>query len=300
MAATASEPFEPLPFAVPADAAKVVLGDRLFHDPGLSHHRQRSCATCHPLDRGGMDGQARGAGADGTELRNTPTVFNVGFSFFFNWDGSTTTLQAHAEKVLSNPRVMNSRWPELLPALQADADYVRGFTAAYPDGVTPTNVLDALATFERSLVTPNSRFDRYLRGDDSALDRAEQRGYQLFKSLGCVACHQGLNIGGNLFQKFGIFETPMVTQRRTHPRRDASTMNDADRDIYRVPSLRNVAVTAPYFHDGRARTLEEAVDVMAERQLGRRLSRGERDLIVRFLHSLTGEFRGRPVKREMP
>lgn len=296
-AAETAEPFAPLPLAAPENAAKVALGERLFHDPGLSHQSRRSCATCHPLDHGAMDGRTRAEGADGTELRNTPTLFNVGFNFFFNWDGSVTTLEAHAEKVLSNPKVMNGRWPELLAVMRAEPEYTRAFGTAYPDGLTRDNLIDALTSFERSLVTPNSRFDRYLRGEKDALDPAEQQGYHLFKSLGCVACHQGMNVGGNLFQKFGIFGVSKGPHEDVDAGRYAVTQSESDRGVYRVPGLRNVAITAPYFHDGRAPTLEDAVDTMAQRQLGRRLAVKERGLIVRFLNTLTGEYRGQPVTR---
>jgi cytochrome c peroxidase len=158
--------------------------------------------------------------------------------------------------------------------------------------------LDALASFERSLLTPNSRFDRYLRGEQDALTEPEQQGYQLFKSYGCVACHQGINIGGNMYQKFGVFQEPggsrtpaMVVDLGRYQ----ITKVPRDREVFRVPSLRNVAATAPYFHDGRARTIEDAVETMARAQLGRALTPEEIKLIVQFLRTLTGEYHGRPV-----
>ena len=200
---------------------------------------------------------------DSSPARNTPTIFNVGLNAAFNWDGIANTLEAHAEIVLLNPRLMNTTWPELLAKLQADADYVTSFNTAYPEGLTRANVLDALASFERSLLTPNARFDRYLRGEQHALTEPEQQGYRLFKSYGCVACHQGINIGGNMYQKFGVFaeaggeESPGAG---VDLGRYAVTKVPRDREVFRVPSLRNVAVTAPYFHDGRAPTLEDAVD----------------------------------------
>jgi cytochrome c peroxidase len=295
--AETSEPIAPLPFANTDAVVRATLGERLFHDPILSRQGIFSCATCHPLDQGAMDGRSRGMGIEGKQLRNVPTLFNVGFNYYLNWDGSATTLEAHAERLLSNPRVMNNHWPELLARLQAQDEYVRSFAVAYPDGITQANLLDALANFERSLVTPNCRFDRYLRGEHDALDAAEQEGYRLFKSLGCVSCHQGMNIGGNLFQKFGIFGTPDGIQNDTDEGRFIVTHSDRDRGVYRVPSLRNVAVTAPYFHDGRASTLEAAVDTMAKQQLGRQLTANERSLIVRFLQTLTGEYRNKPLSR---
>ncbi|AMK75792.1 MULTISPECIES: cytochrome-c peroxidase [Methylomonas] len=290
------EPLASLPLKVDLNAPRVVLGQRLFHDPQLSDQGQRSCASCHPLDSGGMDGKVRAESADGVSLlRNTPSLFNVSFNYFFNWDGVVTTLEAHTEKVMLNPNIMNAKWPELIERLRAVPDYVDAFSRIYPDGLTKANVVDALSNFERSLVTPNARFDRFLRGDTAALDAEEQQGYRLFNALGCVACHQGVNLGGNLFQKFGIFGTPKGEQDPVDEGRYNVTGNDRDRGVFRVPSLRNVAVTAPYFHDGRAANLEAAVDTMAEHQLGKRLATKQRDAIVKFLNTLTGEYAGRAL-----
>jgi cytochrome c peroxidase len=293
------EPIVPIPLHLALDPKRVALGERLFHDVRLSHNNTQACTTCHPLEHGGMDGRPRAITTNGVlHLRNTPTIFNVGFNASCNWDGIANTLEAHAELVLLNPNLMNMTWPELLAKLHADADYVTSFNTAYPGGLTPANVLDALANFERSLLTPNSRFDRYLRGERHALTAPEQQGYGLFKSYGCVACHQGINIGGNMYQKFGIFED---TGGVADPAavvdlgRYRVTKVPRDRGVFRVPSLRNVAVTAPYFHDGRERTLEDAVETMARVQLGMTLTQEEIGLIVQFLHTLTGEYQGRPV-----
>jgi cytochrome c peroxidase len=289
----------PIPLHLAIDPTRAALGERLFHDVRLSHDNTRSCATCHPLEQGGMDGQPRALTANGIlHLRNTPTIFNVGLNAAFNWDGIANTLEAHAEIVLLNPNLMNTTWPELLAKLQADADYVTSFNTAYSKGLTVANVLDALASFERSLLTPNARFDRYLRGEQDALSEPAQQGYQLFKAYGCVACHQGINIGGNMYQKFGVFAEPGgegSPAAVVDVGRYAVTKVPRDREVFRVPSLRNVAVTAPYFHDGRAATLEDAVDTMAKVQLGRTLTHEEIGLLVQFLHTLTGEYQGQPV-----
>jgi cytochrome c peroxidase len=297
-AAAAQEPITPIPLSLALDPPRVALGERLFHEVRLSHDNTRACATCHPLEQGGMDGRPRALAANGTlPLRNTPTVFNVGLNAAFNWDGIADTLEAHAEIVLLSSNLMNTTWPELLAKLQADPDYVTRFNTTYAGGLTPANVLDALASFERSLLTPNARFDRYLRGERHALTAPEQQGYRLFKSYGCVACHQGMNIGGNMYQKFGIFEETDGESPAAFVDfgRYAVTKVPRDRAVFRVPSLRNVAATAPYFHDGRAPTLEAAVDTMARVQLGRTLTPEEIGLVVRFLHTLTGEYHGRPV-----
>jgi cytochrome c peroxidase len=292
-----SEPIAPVPVSRAADPNRIALGEQLFQDVRLSRDQGRSCATCHPPEHGGMDGRVRALTADGTpHARNTPTIFNVGLSSFFNWDGIADTLEAHTEIVLHNPRLMNITWPEILGRLGADEGYVSRFRAAYPDGLTRPNVVDALARFERSLETPDSRFDRYLRGERDVLTEAERRGYQLFKSYGCVTCHQGINIGGNMFQKFfAVFPDRNLQHPETDQGRYHVTRVPRDRGVFRVPSLRNVAVTGPYFHDGRAPTLELAVDTMARVQLGRALQAEEIDLIVQFLNTLTGRYRGRSV-----
>jgi len=292
----------PIPPPVAEDLRHTQLGERLFHDPQLSHDNQQSCATCHPLDRGGMDGGPRAMALDGqSHLRNTPTIFNIGLNFWFNWDGGAHTLEAHADTLLRNPAVMNTTWPEVHDKLVRDTTYVSAFRAAYVDGLTWKNVVAALASFERSLTTPYSRFDAYLLGEREALTAEEQHGYDLFKSYGCVACHQGMNIGGNMFAKFGVFQSPNESREEVSDNgRFGVTHRPQDMQVFRVPSLRNVAVTAPYFHDGRAPTLAVAVDTMAQVQLGKTLTPEEIDLIVQFLHTLTGEYRGAAVHVPLP
>lgn len=294
------ESIVPLPFTVDQDPAKAALGERLFHDVRLSRDNSLSCATCHQLERGGDDALPRSKTATGNLLhRNAPTVFNVALNSSFNWDGGVPSLEVQAERVLLNPKVMNNTWPELLGKLRADPDYVVTFDALYPEGLSPASVVDALVSFEQSLTTPNARFDRYLRGERQALNGEELKGYELFKGYGCASCHQGMNVGGNLFNKFGVFPDPDALpspREQVDLGRFSVTQIARDREVFRVPSLRNVALTAPYFHDGRARTLKEAVATMARVQLGRRLRPHEIDLIVEFLHTLTGEYRGRPLR----
>ncbi len=201
------------------------------------------------------------------------------FSIPRSVSGSARTLEAQAAASLQNPRIMDSRIDEVVGKLSQDSDLVHQFEVAYGHGPDPASVLDAIATFERSLVTPASRFDRWLAGDRAALSAQQIEGYRLFKSLGCVSCHQGVNVGGNLFQRHGIF----------HP------LARAEPEILRVPSLRNVATTAPYFHDGSAATLDEAVRKMANAQLDLTLTDQQVEEIVAFLRTLTGTSRGRPV-----
>jgi cytochrome c peroxidase len=276
----AVEPITPVPEPPAADPLKVALGERLFGDPRLSRGNTHQCSSCHDLGTNGASRNAQDTALDGSLLSlNTPTVFNSTLGFRFGWEGEFRTLEAQAAASLQNPRIMDSRIEEVVGKLSHDSDLVHQFEAAYAHGPDAPSLLDAIATFERSLVTPNSQFDRWLAGDPSALSAQQLDGYRLFKSLGCVSCHQGVNIGGNLFQRHGIF----------HP------LARAEPEILRVPSLRNVATTAPYFHDGSAPTLDEAVRKMAASQLDLTLTDQQADEIVAFLRTLTGVYHGRLV-----
>jgi cytochrome c peroxidase len=199
--------------------------------------------------------------------------------------------------VVRNPVEMGSKWDEIIRRVSNDPKYKTAFAAAYKDGVTQANIQSALATYERTLITPNSRFDKYLRGDANAITAAEKAGYAKFKQYGCVACHQGVNVGGNMFQKFGVMGN--YFEKRGNPTeadlgRYLVTRVEADKHVFKVPSLRNVALTAPYFHDASAKTLEDAVDVMFRYQLGRVASKEDKEAIVRFLNTLTGELDAKP------
>lgn len=297
-ASVAREPIEPVPLQLNLDHARVRLGEALFRDPRLSRDGRRSCASCHPLDHGGMDSRERAQSNNPSRLlRNTPTIFNVGLNLFYNWDATTETLPEHDDRAIRSDALMAADWPQLLATLRADTSYVEQFKASYPAGIERETVLDALAVYERSLITPNSRFDRFLRGDAAALSTEERNGYGLFKSYGCIACHQGINVGGNLVQRFGVFgDTGSATGSGERDQgRYQTTKDPRDKDVFRVPSLRNVEVTAPYFHDGRAPTLEVAVVTMARVQLGINLSATDTRQIVAFLRTLTGEYGGRPL-----
>ncbi len=295
-----TEPILPIPPVTGLDPAKIALGERLFHDVRLSHNRARSCATCHRVDRSGDDGRPRSLAADGRAYpRNTPTIFNVALNTRYNWDGNQRTLEATSEAALLSPDKMSANWPDLLAKLRSVADDVTAFGEIYNEAPTREHVLDALAVYQRSLRTPNARFDQYLRGRSDALTKAEKQGYQLFKAYGCATCHQGVNAGGNMFQKFGIVPTdgPPRDRDADDPGRLAITGRARDQGVFRVPSLRNVGVTGPYYHDGRIETLAGAVDLMARRQLGKVLVSKEVDLIVQFLHTLTGTYQGKWLMR---
>ena len=294
------EPISPIPLEIGLDPDRVALGKRLFHDTRLSGDGALSCASCHDLDRGGVDRTvySRGAGGRLGEV-NVPTVFNSGFNFRQFWDGRAATLEEQVDGPINSPIEMASSWQQVLDRLRKDADYARDFAAIYPDGVSVENAKDAIATFERSLYTPNSRFDRFLRGDRAALDDDEQAGYRLFKELGCVSCHQGMNIGGNLYEKMGVMEDYFAA-RGNVTRADLGRYNltgvEEQRFEFKVPSLRNVALTAPYFHNGSAATLEDAARMMAKHQLGIALGEERQRLIAAFLRTLTGEYRAGALK----
>ena len=275
------EPIMPLPAEPWLDEARVALGERLFHDPRLSGSGTLSCSSCHDLASNGASGETRDIGDSGDRLAvNTPTVFNVGHSFRLGWEGRFRHLAEHAAALIENPRIMGASLDAVVDRLRADHELAAAFHATYGQLIDAANLIDALVTFERSLVTPDAPFDRWLRGDAGALTDAEIEGYRLFKSTGCAACHQGVAVGANLFQRQGVFG-PLVPPPP---------------DIVRVPSLRNIAATAPYFHDGSAATLEEAVSRMARAQLNASLTGAEVEALVAFLWSLTGEYRGDPVR----
>lgn len=286
------EPIRPLRAPLGLDPALVDLGGKLFHDPRLSGDGTISCASCHSVSEGGDDGLKVGKGIGGATLPiNSPTVLNAGLQIAQFWNGRADTLEAQAAGPITAPAEMGSSFEKVLAVVKGDPEYRASFDRSFPDGVTMPNVLSAIATFERSLVTVGSRFDRWLRGDASALTEVEKEGYALFKSVGCIACHQGQNVGGNMFQRFGIaahyFEDRgSVTE--VDLGRFAVTGEEGDRYVFKVPSLRMVAATAPYLHDGSAETLEKVIAIMGRYQLGRELEGEEIDKISAFLRSLAG------------
>ena len=305
-----NEPIQPIPVHIDLNEKKVLLGEKLFRDVRLSGNKKVACISCHGFDTGGVDRKARSLGVnDQLTLVNTPTVFNSGFNFKLNWDGRHDNLLSHVDGALLNPIKMGGKWEEIMPMLQNSPDYAKAFAKAYPNGITKDNVRDAIATFEQSLYTPNSRFDQFLRGNSNALTQEEKQGYNLFKDYGCVNCHQGINVGANMFQKFGIMgdyfaerEASLLAKRDTVASRENPgkiteadwgrfnvTGQEQDRYVFRVPSLRNVELTSPYFHDGTAETLEQAIGVMAKYQLGRPLTSEQTNLIIQFLKTLTGD-----------
>ena len=293
---TVTGPIQPIPLELELDEARVALGRQLFHEKGLSSDGSISCASCHNLQLAGTDRKRVSSGVGGAVGEvNSPTVFNSGFNFKQFWDGRAETLEEQVNGPLLAEKEMNSNWETAIAFLSANPEYVVSFDEIYPDGITQDNVQDAIAEFERSLYTPNSRFDQYLRGDETAITEQELAGFELFQGLGCVSCHQGANVGGNMFETFGVMDD-YFADRGNVVEADMGRFNvtgrEVDRHVFKVPSLRNVALTPPYFHDGTVRRLPDAVRIMAKYNLGRTLSDEQVDLIVAFLGSLTGEYQG--------
>lgn len=291
-----NEPIQPIPLTIALDQDKVALGKQLFEDVRLSKNNQTSCLSCHSYSTGGTDRKLHPAENKEFGLIENSTVFNSGFNFWLTWNGRFEGFVEQLDNLLQVR--MQSNWQEVLDKLRSDSEYVVAFERKYPDGLTAANVKDAIATFQRSLYTPNSRFDQYLRGNKQAITAAEQKGYQIFKAYGCVSCHQGVNVGGNMFQRFGVMGDYFADRGKIAPvdlGRFNVTHQEADRYVFRVPGLRNVALTPPYFHDGSAQTLEQAIAIMAKYQLGRTLEKEQINVIAKFLRTLTGEYQGKPL-----
>jgi len=291
-----AEPIQPIPVDTSLDPDKIALGSLLFSDSRLSNDNSLSCASCHQLESGGDDGMMTSLSLDGkAHAVNTPTVFNVRFNFRQQWDGAAESLEQQVEHVLHNHMEAGSNWNEFLAKLNNDTSLVAKFEKVYADGITRNNYLDALTEFEKSLVTPNSRFDQYLLGNLEAISDDEKKGYLRFKELGCISCHQGVNVGGNLFQKFGIFYD-YLGERGDIINADYGRINvtnrEVDMHVFKVPSLRNIEVTAPYLHDGKAETLEEVIAIMGKTQIGKTISDEDIVLLASFLKTLTGEYDG--------
>jgi cytochrome c peroxidase len=292
------EPIMPVPQSLNQDTAKANIGRQLFLDVRLSANSSVSCASCHDPQKGGVDGRTRSIGFSGKATTvNTPSVLNAALNFRQFWDGRADSLEDQIDAVVQNPVEMGSSWVDVIAKLSRDPKYLRVFPGSYKDGITKANIQNALATYERTLITPNSRFDKYLRGDRDAITDAEKAGYLKFKQYGCIACHQGVNVGGNMFQKFGVMGDYFAARgspTEADMGRYTVTHETDDQHVFKVPGLRNVALTAPYFHDGAAKTLDAAVEVMFRYQLGRVASRDDKQSIVKFLNTLTGELQAPP------
>jgi len=287
--AASSEPIQPIQPAKITNPAMVELGKKLYFDPRLSKSGFISCNSCHNLSMGGSDNLKTSIGDHWKQGPiNAPTVLNSSLNVAQFWDGRAADLKAQAGGPIANPGEMASSHAlavgvvETIPAYRAEFKQVFG-----SDKVDIDRITVAIAEFEKTLVTPNSRFDKWLKGDKKALSANELAGYKLFKESGCIACHNGPAVGGNSFQKLGVVE-PYKTNNPAEGR-VAVTGKDADRFNFKVPTLRNVEMTYPYFHDGAADTLSQAVNTMGRVQLGKHFTPAENAQIVDFLKTLTGD-----------
>lgn len=297
-----NEAIRPIPDSVPHDAAKAALGEALYHDTRLSADGTVSCATCHGINTGGVDNLkfSEGIGAQMGGI-NAPTTYNAVFNFAQFWDGRAKTLADQAAGPPLNPVEMGcSSFDEIVERLGADEDFAKRFREAYPEGLSQATITDAIAQYESTLLTPNSAFDRYLKGEENALTAEEISGYELFKDMKCATCHAGVNMGGLSYELMGQRQNYFADREMNTASgltdsdngRWAQTKVERDRYRFRTPGLRNIALTWPYYHDGSVNTLEEAVEKMANYQVGRTITPEQIGLITRFLNTLTGEYKG--------
>lgn len=283
------EPIQPIPMSFDWDSAKIELGKKLFFEPRLSRSGWISCNSCHNLSTGGADNLPTSIGHKWLfGPINSPTVLNARFNLAQFWDGRANDLREQAKGPVANPMEMASNHELAVNVLQSIPAYVQWFKEVYRDEkITIDNIADAIAAFEETLTTPNSRFDWWLKDYDDKITDAEKDGYALFKDKGCIVCHNGFGVGGNSFQKFGIAK-PYDKDTQTLGRYNV-TKDEKDKYVFKVPLLRNIELTAPYFHDANTWSLSEAVNTMAEYQLGVTLADDETNRIVAFLKTLTGD-----------
>lgn len=284
-----SEPIQPIAPPKNINRPMAELGKKLFFDPRLSKSGFISCNSCHNLSMGGSDNLTSSIGHKWQEGPiNSPTVLNSSFNIAQFWDGRAKDLKEQAGGPIANPGEMASNHTLAIEILNSIPGYREEFKKVFKkDKIDIDGVTTAIAEFEKTLVTPNSRFDQWLKGKKNALSANELAGYKKFKEFGCVSCHNGAAVGGGSFQKMGLVN-PYVTKNKAIGRAGV-TKSDADRMMFKVPTLRNVELTYPYFHDGAAKTLNEAVTIMAKVQLGRDISKDDASQIVAFLKTLTGD-----------
>jgi cytochrome c peroxidase len=285
---SAKEPIVPIPQTIPHDRQKAALGKELFADPILSKDRTISCLSCHNPANGGSDGQKVSTGIHGLKgSMNSPSVYNSVFNFSQFWNGRAKNLQEQALGPIHNPIEMGLSKEEAVFRLNKDPRYQEAFRKITKrDRISADDITAVIAEYEKTLITPNAKFDLFLKGK-ATLSPSEKEGYTLFKTLGCVTCHNGVNVGGNSFQKMGVI-FPVKRAKNVQDRHNI-TKREIDKLVFKVPTLRNIALTAPYFHDGSVSTLEEAVKKMAFHNLGIELTKEESADLVAFLHTLNGK-----------
>lgn len=288
-----TSPIAPLPLAPPdIDPARIALGRDLFFDRILSPDGQVRCPDCHDLARAGTDGRTHSQAPSRPEGGiNVPGIYNLAWVSRFMWSGRFDSIQGPLTVAMTAAPAMGGDFESAVARVAAEERYEGRFESVYGGAPTEAMLRDALASFVFSLTSPDAPFDRYLRGEEDAIPPLAAEGYRIFRDYGCVSCHQGVNVGGNMFQRFGALRDPFAGRANLTPADMglySSTQREEDRHVFRVPSLRNVALTAPYFHDGSAQTLEEAITVMARHQLGRTLEPEQVAAVAAFLRSLTG------------
>ena len=281
-----AEPITPIPLHVDdIDKQKAKLGKELFFDPILSKDGTIACVSCHVIDDGGDDNLKFSFGIGGQKGNiNSPTVLNARYNIAQFWDGRAKDLKEQVKGPIENPVEMGNSFSNLIKTLKKTS-YKDKFASIYSDGITKENIADAIAEYEKTLITPNSSFDKFLRGDKTAISNKAKKGYELFKSKGCIACHNGINIGSNLYAKVGLFKDVNVTGNGRYN----ATKDIEDKNILKVPTLRNIAKTAPYMHDGVYDNLKDTVRTMVDIQLGGIIDDDELESIVEFLKTLDGE-----------
>lgn len=303
-----NEPVRPIPDSVAVDARKVALGEALYHDTRLSGDGTISCATCHGINTAGVDNKQYSEGIKGQFGGvNAPTSFNACFNFVQFWDGRAATLADQAAGPPLNPVEMGSAsFDEIAARLNADAAFAAKFKTVYPEGLNEKTITDAIAEYEKTLVTPNSPFDRYLKGDKQALTAEQVEGYALFKEYNCATCHAGVNMGGLSYELMGkradYFKDREINAKSGLTDADngrwAQTKVERDRYRFKTPTLRNVALTWPYYHDGSVPTLDKAIDMMARYQVGREMPAADVQNVQHFLEALTGQYKGQTLKND--
>jgi cytochrome c peroxidase len=296
----AQELFQPIPVEAPAvdglkvTADKIALGKMLYFEPRLSEAHNISCNSCHQVGLGGVDARSNSIGHSWQHGgRNAPTVLNAVFNTAQFWDGRAADLKEQAGGPIANPIEMGITKEHAVEQLKSIPGYVEAFKQAYPgaaDPITYANIEEAIAAFETTLITPNAPFDKYLKGDADALSAVQKEGLALFIEKGCSTCHNGINVGGGMYAPFGVVQKPGAEILPPDDKgRIVVTKTADDEYVFKVPTLRNIELTGPYFHSGASWDLKQAVAVMGSAQLGAELSAEEADKISAFLLTLTGE-----------
>ncbi|MDI2113653.1 cytochrome c peroxidase [Commensalibacter nepenthis] len=304
----AGEPVQPVPESLPVDPKVVALGKKLFFEKRLSGDNTLSCASCHDLQKGGVDGLVTATGIYGQKGPiNVPTVYNAVFNHSQFWDGRAVDLEDQAGGPVMNPLEMGSKtWEDVVTKLRQEPSYEKDFSEAFGSPtIDKKTITDAIGAYEKTLITPDSPFDMYLKGVDGAINAQEKRGYQLFKENGCASCHNGVALGGAAYEELGLQEDYFTDRGDKLTDADMGRFNvthqESDKHRFKVPLLRNIALTGPYFHDGSVKTLKEAVEKMLKYQTPyHKLSDQEVNDIVAFLKTLTGKYQGQSIDKLAP